>query len=118
MRKYTALIPTASDESFFDKPCCGDNWLIVGDAAGHVDPVTGEGIYYALGSAKTAAQAIRVGNIHSYATLWRNRYGDALKQGASVRQNLTVLAQDFAPEIIGAMMYSRAVRNFSFEGRS
>jgi flavin-dependent dehydrogenase len=114
-KKYSALIPTAADESFFDKPCSGDNWLLVGDAAGHVDPVIGEGIYYALGSAKAAAQAIRVDDIHSYETLWRDKYGDSLKQSASSRQNLSIMAQDFSPETIGAMMYSRAIRNFTNE---
>jgi geranylgeranyl reductase family protein len=116
--KYSALIPTATDESFFDIPCCGDNWLLVGDAAGHVDPVIGEGIYYALGSAKAAAQAIRLGDIRSYETLWRDRYGDTLKRGVSFRQNLSILAKDFIPEVIGAMMYSRAIRNYSFEQRA
>ncbi len=32
--------------------------LLVGDAAGLIDPITGEGIYYALYSAKKAAEAI------------------------------------------------------------
>ena len=114
-KKYSALIPTAADKSFFDQPCSGDNWLLVGDAAGHVDPVNGEGIYYALGSAKAAAQAIRVDDIHSYEALWRDKYGAALKQGASSRQNLSIMAQDFSPETIGAMMYSRAIRNFTNE---
>jgi flavin-dependent dehydrogenase len=106
-KKYSALIPTATDDSFFDKPCCGNNWLLIGDAAGHVDPAVGEGIYYALGSAKVAAQAILQGDILSYDTLWRNRYGDTLKQGAFFRQTLSSLAQTFGPEIIGAMMYLR-----------
>lgn len=114
-KKYSALIPTAADESFFDKPCSGDNWLLVGDAAGHVDPVIGEGLYYALGSAKAAAQAIRIDDIHSYETIWRDKYGNSLKQSASSRQNLSIMAQDFSPETIGAMMYSRAIRNFTNE---
>lgn len=114
-KKYTALIPTPADDSFFDKPCSGDNWLLVGDAAGHVDPVVGQGIYYALGSAKAAAQAIRADDIHAYESLWRAKYGVALKQGARLRQNLSIMALDFGPEAIGAMMYSRAVRNLSDE---
>lgn len=34
------------------------NTLVIGDAAGLVDPITGEGIFYALHSGKLAAQAI------------------------------------------------------------
>lgn len=37
----------------------GEGWLLVGDAAGFVDPFTGEGIYRALRSARAAASALR-----------------------------------------------------------
>lgn len=104
--KFSALVPTPSDERFFDQPCCGDDWLLVGDAAGHVDAIVGEGIYYALESAKIAARVICTGDIHSYDTLWRNRYGDALKQRASLKKSLSQLVQNFDPEVSGAMMYS------------
>ncbi|MDQ2933910.1 MAG: geranylgeranyl reductase family protein [Chloroflexota bacterium] len=36
----------------------GPGWLLVGDAAGFVDPFTGEGIYRALRSARAAADAL------------------------------------------------------------
>jgi geranylgeranyl reductase family protein len=36
----------------------GPGWLLVGDAAGFVDPFTGEGIYRALRSARAAANAL------------------------------------------------------------
>ncbi|MCV0403235.1 MAG: geranylgeranyl reductase family protein [Chloroflexi bacterium] len=40
----------------------GRGWLLVGDAAGFVDPFTGEGIYRALRSARAAADAIHGGS--------------------------------------------------------
>jgi flavin-dependent dehydrogenase len=36
----------------------GDGWLLVGDAAGFLDPFTGEGIHRALVSARLAARAV------------------------------------------------------------
>ncbi|HET9520745.1 MAG TPA: NAD(P)/FAD-dependent oxidoreductase [Candidatus Limnocylindrales bacterium] len=36
----------------------GDGWLLVGDAAGFLDPFTGEGLHRALVSARLAAEAI------------------------------------------------------------
>ena len=108
-RKYSALIPTATDEHFFDLPCCGDNWLLVGDAAGHVDPIAGEGIYYALGSAKMASLAILSDDIRSYDKLWKDKYGEILKQGASFRKAISKLAQNFDSEIIGAMMFAQGL---------
>ncbi|MDQ3689583.1 MAG: FAD-dependent monooxygenase, partial [Chloroflexota bacterium] len=39
----------------------GPGWLLVGDAAGFVDPFTGEGIHRALRSARAAAESILAG---------------------------------------------------------
>ena len=36
----------------------GDGWLLIGDAAGFIDPFTGEGIYRALRSARLASGAL------------------------------------------------------------
>ena len=107
VKKYSALLPTVTDKSFFDLPSCGDNWLLVGDAAGHVDAVSGEGVYYALESAKFAAQAISNGDIRSYDALWRDGYGHVLKERAAFKQALSDLTRNFDPEISGAMIYGR-----------
>ena len=36
-----------------------DNLLIIGDAAGQIDPLTGEGIQYAMDAAEIAAQTVK-----------------------------------------------------------
>jgi flavin-dependent dehydrogenase len=36
----------------------GDGWALIGDAAGLVDPITGEGIYYAFKSAEILAETL------------------------------------------------------------
>jgi flavin-dependent dehydrogenase len=41
--------------------------LLVGDAAGLVDPLSGDGIYEAFVSARLAAEAILAGDLHGYA---------------------------------------------------
>jgi len=109
LEKYAALIPTVSDENFFDRPCCGENWLLIGDAAGHVDPLVGEGIYYAFESAKAAAQAISGGDIRSYDPLWKSRYGDRLKRRSALKHKLSNLVRKFGPEISGAIRYGEFV---------
>jgi geranylgeranyl reductase family protein len=46
--------------------------LLVGDAAGLVDPLLGEGIRYAIGSARLAAEAILSDSLSAYeASIWR-----------------------------------------------
>jgi flavin-dependent dehydrogenase len=41
-----------------EKTTCSDHLLIVGDAAGHADPLTGGGIQYALDAGEIAAQTL------------------------------------------------------------
>jgi menaquinone-9 beta-reductase len=76
--KYAASLPSAKDPDFFLHPCAGKNWILVGDAAGHVDPITGGGILYALWSGKLAAEVIERNDLKSYDNLWRKEYGNYL----------------------------------------
>jgi len=55
--RWAALLPMARDSSLWDTPCVGPGWALLGDAAGHVHPITGEGIAYALWSAELLARA-------------------------------------------------------------
>ena len=58
-RRSTAICCRRSETPAWKKNrVAGDGWMAVGDAAGLVDPVTGEGIYYALRSADLAAKAL------------------------------------------------------------
>ena len=55
---YSHLLPSLSSPSWGSNRVAGEGWMAVGDAAGLVDPITGEGIYYALRSADLAARAL------------------------------------------------------------
>ena len=77
---YAALLPSASDAEFFKLPCAGENWLLVGDAAGHVDPISGGGILYALWGGELAAQAISNNDPSSFDDLWRKAFGKTLEE--------------------------------------
>jgi geranylgeranyl reductase family protein len=55
---YGHLLPALETASWERNRVAGDGWLATGDAAGLVDPVTGEGLYYAMRSADLAAQSI------------------------------------------------------------
>jgi len=57
-RFYSHLLPALDTSSWKRNRVCGDGWMAVGDAAGLVDPVTGEGLYYAMRSADLASQAL------------------------------------------------------------
>lgn len=80
LSEYAAMLPSATDPDCFLLPCAGENWLLVGDAAGHVDPITGAGILYALWSGKLAAEAIQRNDVESYDGCWRKEYGSRLRE--------------------------------------
>jgi geranylgeranyl reductase family protein len=76
LQEYAAKVPFANDPEFFSLPCSGDDWILVGDAAGHVDPVLAEGIPYALWSGRIAAKVIQNNALNNYDNLWRRAYGN------------------------------------------
>jgi geranylgeranyl reductase family protein len=55
---YSHVLPSLERPSWRRNRVSGDGWLAVGDAAGLVDPITGEGIYYAMRSGDLAAQVL------------------------------------------------------------
>lgn len=67
----------------------GPGWLLIGDAAGFVDPFTGEGIYRALRSARAAADAIRSGGDVAAA------YRGERRRAFAAKDTLTWLVQGF-----------------------
>jgi geranylgeranyl reductase family protein len=55
---YSHLLPALSTGAWRENRVAGEGWMAVGDAAGLVDPITGEGLYYAIRSADLAARAL------------------------------------------------------------
>jgi flavin-dependent dehydrogenase len=59
---YSHLLPALGTASWRTNRVAGEGWLAVGDAAGLVDPITGEGLYYAIRSADLAAGLLTTGS--------------------------------------------------------
>jgi geranylgeranyl reductase family protein len=55
---YSHLLPALNTPAWKRNLVAGDGWMAVGDAAGLVDPITGEGLYYAMRSADLAAESL------------------------------------------------------------
>jgi geranylgeranyl reductase family protein len=55
---YGHMLPSLERSGWKNNRLSGDGWLAVGDAGGLVDPVTGEGLYYAMRSGDLASQVI------------------------------------------------------------
>jgi geranylgeranyl reductase family protein len=84
--RYAARIPGLAANTWDDRSVCGDDWALLGDAAGFADPVTGEGIYYALRSAELFAAAYLRGDLRSYEKSWREDFGAELRRAAQMRR--------------------------------
>ena len=55
---YSAPVPSLLPASWPENVIAGERWALVGDAAGLVDPITGEGIYFAFRSAEIISETI------------------------------------------------------------
>jgi geranylgeranyl reductase family protein len=84
--RYAARIPGLSDTTWDNRSVAGKNWALLGDAAGFADPVTGEGIYYALRSAELFAESYQRGELSSYESDWRKDFGAELRRAAQMRR--------------------------------
>jgi flavin-dependent dehydrogenase len=65
-RFYSHVLPAPRADTLRRLKLEGEGWALVGDAAGLVDPITGEGLYYALRSAELLADALLAGEPGSY----------------------------------------------------
>jgi len=58
IERYGWAIPSLREATLERERAAGPRWLLLGDAAGLVDPITREGIFFALQSADAAADAV------------------------------------------------------------
>jgi geranylgeranyl reductase family protein len=73
-----AYIPFFSEADYEDQAICSESWALIGDAARFVDPISGEGMYYALYSADILADCIKEDKVWEYAGLCREHFGGNL----------------------------------------
>jgi geranylgeranyl reductase family protein len=101
--RYAARIPGLNPETWDKRKACGDGWALLGDAAGFADPVTGEGIYYALRSAELFAECYLNGKPLEYESRWREDFGKELRRASQMRRR-------FYGEFLGAAFTDRMVQ--------
>jgi len=76
---YGHVLPSLESRAWKQNRVAGDGWMATGDAAGLVDPITGEGLYYALRSADLAAEALVAEAPDTYGELLRKDISDELE---------------------------------------
>ncbi|HEX3742474.1 MAG TPA: geranylgeranyl reductase family protein [Bryobacteraceae bacterium] len=91
---YSHLLPSLDASSWRGNRVAGDGWMAVGDAAGLVDPITGEGLYYAMRSGDLAAQTIiddacaPAGLPSAYGAILRRDFASDLEFGSRLAKRI------------------------------
>ena len=81
---YAHVLPSLRPETLREAAVNGEGWAMIGDAAGFVDPITGEGLYYAMRSAELISQALLADRPESYASLLRQDFLPELERAARI----------------------------------
>ncbi len=76
--RYGAKIPSLPPSLKVEDSCLGEGWALTGDAAGFVDPLTREGIHYALLSSRFLSDALERGDPAAYPRACAAEFGDEL----------------------------------------
>jgi flavin-dependent dehydrogenase len=79
---FSHLLPSLEPDSWKNIALEGPGWALAGDVAGLADPITGEGLYYALRSGELLAESILKGI--PYARSAWNEFGARLMLGAQI----------------------------------
>ncbi|HEX2453582.1 MAG TPA: geranylgeranyl reductase family protein [Vicinamibacterales bacterium] len=113
LERYSWPIPSLSDDAVTSELPAGDRWMLLGDAAGLVDPITREGIYFALRSGDDAAESLLGGESPGprYTQRVRDGIHDELRRAARFKarfyrapfMNLLVTALDRSARIRDVM---------------
>jgi flavin-dependent dehydrogenase len=102
-RVYSHLLPALSSDTWGGLRLGGPGWALAGDAGGLVDPVTGEGIYYAMRSGELLATALLEGLPELYPARVREEFGKTLALGAQLARTF------YYGEFLGGSVPTRMV---------
>ena len=102
---YSHVLPSPQAQTIRKRRIIGKNWAMAGDAAACVDPVTGEGLFYALRSGDLLAQALIEGQAQqNYPERLNAAFSGDLVFAASLARRL------FCGNFFGAAVTTRMVQ--------
>jgi geranylgeranyl diphosphate/geranylgeranyl-bacteriochlorophyllide a reductase len=103
-RFYSHVLPSPQAETLRHRRIVGRNWALVGDAAACVDPITGEGLYYALRSGDLLAQALAAGQPEKFPARLRAEFSADLEIAARIARTV------FRGRFLGGAVTTRMVQ--------
>ena len=87
---YAHIIPSLTPDALRNSSFAGNGWAMIGDAAGFVDAITGEGLYYALRSAELLSEALLAGAPEKYSALVKKDFLPELENAARIADRFYV----------------------------
>ena len=81
---YSHVLPSPQVRTLADRPVVGRNWALCGDAAAWVDPLTGEGLFYAMRSGELLGRAIAEGCHEKYPARVKASFSAELEFAAKI----------------------------------
>lgn len=111
---FSHVLPSPQAQTIRRRRITGRNWAMAGDAAACVDPVTGEGLYYALRSGDLLAQALMEGRPQSYPERLRACFSADLEFAANLARKLFLgnfLGSAITTRMVQLLNYSPAFRD-------
>ena len=107
--RYAWPIPSLESRDVEAEQPAGDGWMLLGDAAGLVDPITREGIFFALRSGMLAAAALgAAAPQRTYADAVRDELHDELRRAARLKAGF--YRPRFTKLLIDALNQSASIR--------
>jgi flavin-dependent dehydrogenase len=76
---YSHVLPSPQESTLSNRAVIGRNWALCGDAAAWVDPLTGEGLFYAMRSGELLGRALAEGCPEKYAARVRASFSAELE---------------------------------------
>ena len=109
-QRYAWPIPSLDAQDLDAERPAGEGWMLLGDAAGLVDPITREGIFFALRSGQLAAAALATSSpARAYADAVRSNLHDELRRAARLKAGF--YRPRFTRLLIDALNQSPAIQN-------
>jgi len=111
---YSHVLPSPEAQTLRGRRILGKNWAMAGDAAACVDPITGEGLYYALRSGELLAQALIEGQPQAYPERLRAAFSADLEFAAHIARKIfrgTFLGGAITTRMVQLLNYSPTFRD-------
>jgi flavin-dependent dehydrogenase len=113
-RFFSHVLPSPQAQTLRGRRIAGRNWAMAGDAAACVDPITGEGLYYALRSGDLLAQALIDGQPQAYPERLRAFVSADLEFAANIARKVfrgNFLGSAITTRMVQLLNYSPAFRD-------